>query len=70
MHAECLNPEELIKHNVFIEPPINERDGNVSIEAHFYALSYTDINDLKEEKLMVGPIESIKANCKENYQVV
>jgi predicted ribosome quality control (RQC) complex YloA/Tae2 family protein len=29
-----------------------------------------DINDLKKEKLMVGPIESIKANCKENYQVV
>lgn len=27
-------------------------------------------NDFKEEKLMVAPIQAIKANCKENYQLV
>ena len=40
---------ELMKHNVFIEPPIKAiRDGYTTMEMHFFALSYLDIQKLKE----------------------
>lgn len=40
--------KELMKHNVFIEPEINERNGIISKEMHFFALSYSDIDMLRE----------------------
>jgi hypothetical protein len=40
--------KELMKHSVFIEPPMNERNGIVSMEMHFFALSYSDIHRLYE----------------------
>jgi hypothetical protein len=39
---------ELIKHKIFIEPPMNEINGFVSMEIHFFALSYSDVDKLKE----------------------
>ena len=39
--------KELMKHKVFIEPPINERNGFVSMEMHFFALSYSDLDKLR-----------------------
>ena len=40
--------KELIKHDIFIEPPVNNINGYTSIEMHFFALSYSDINRLRE----------------------
>ena len=51
--------KELMKHNVFIEPPMNERNGIVSMEMHFFALSYSDIHRLYELTEKYPEIESI-----------
>lgn len=51
--------KELMKHNVFIEPPINERNGIVSMEMHFFALSYSDIDKLRELSNKYPDIRSI-----------
>ena len=51
--------KELMKHNVFIEPPMNERNGIVSMEVHFFALSYSDIHRLYELTEKYPEIESI-----------
>lgn len=40
--------KELMKHKVFIEPLMNERNGIVSMEMHFFALSYSDVDRLRE----------------------
>ena len=39
---------ELIKHEVFIEPPLNYRGGFTEIEMVLFALTYRDIEKLKE----------------------
>lgn len=39
---------ELIKHDVFIEPPMTNKNGIKSMEMHFFALSYRDIDRLRE----------------------
>lgn len=54
--------KELMKHNVFIEPPMNERNGIVSMEMHFFALSYSDIDKLRELTEKYPEIKSIIAN--------
>lgn len=41
--------KELMKHNVFIEPPTRTgRNGYTTMEMHFFALSYSDIDRLRE----------------------
>ena len=40
--------KELVKHEVFIEPAMNEGNGYTSMEMHFFALSYNDIDKLRE----------------------
>ena len=54
--------KELIKNNVFIEPPINERNGIVSMEMHFFALSYSDIDKLREITKKYPELRSIIAD--------
>ena len=68
-HNEALKHElrnnvckELMKHNVFIEPPMNERNGIVSMEMHFFALSYSDIDKLRELTEKYPEIKSIIAD--------
>ena len=39
---------ELMKHDVFIEPPIENKDGYVSMEMHFFALSFSDVRKLQD----------------------
>lgn len=51
--------KELMKHSVFIEPPTNERNGVVSMEMHFFALSYSDIDRLRELTEKYPEIKSI-----------
>jgi len=51
--------KELMKHNVYIEPPINERNGVVSMEMHFFALSYSDVDRLRELTDKYPEIKSI-----------
>ena len=38
---------EIIKHDVFIEREMHTREGNTVVEMHFFALSYGDIDRLK-----------------------
>lgn len=55
-HNEALKHElrgnvckELMKHDVFIEPPIRtDRNGYTTMEMHFFALSYSDVDRLRE----------------------
>jgi len=48
-HGLMMNvSKELMKHNVFIEPPIHEQNDTVSMEMHFFALSYDDVSRLEE----------------------
>ena len=54
--------KELMEHKVFIEPPINERNGYVSMEIHFFALSYSDIDKLRELTEKYSEIKSIIAD--------
>lgn len=54
--------KELMKHNVFIEPPIIERNGIVSMEMHLFALSYSDIDKLRELTEKYPEIKSIIAD--------
>lgn len=54
--------KELMKHNVFIEPPINERNGFVSMEMHFFVLSYSDIDRLRELSNKYPELQSILKN--------
>ena len=68
-HNEALKHElrnkvckELMKHNVFIEPPMNERNGIVSMEMHFFALSYSDVDKLRELTEKYPEIKSIIAD--------
>ena len=51
--------KELMKHSVFIEPPMNERNGIISMEMHFFALSYSDIHRLYELTEKYPEIKSI-----------
>ena len=40
---------ELMKHDVFIEPPTRTgRNGYTTMEMHFFALSYSDVDRLRE----------------------
>ena len=54
--------KELMKHKVFIEPPINERNGYVSMEMHFFALSYSDLDKLRALGEKYPEIKSIIAD--------
>ncbi|MGE4412913.1 MAG: hypothetical protein AB7E45_04355 [Candidatus Caldatribacteriota bacterium] len=54
--------KELMKRNVFIESPMNERNGIVSMEIHFFALSYSDIDKLRELTEKYPEIKSIIAD--------
>lgn len=54
--------KELMKHNVFIEPPVNERNGLISMEMHFFALSYSDIDELRRFTKKYPEIGSIIAD--------
>ena len=55
-HNEALKHElrnnvckELMKHEVFIEPPTRTgRNGHTTMEMHFFALSYSDVDELRE----------------------
>ena len=54
-HNEALKQElrnnvcrELMKHDVFIEPTVNNRHGITSMEMHFFALSFDNVRELKE----------------------
>jgi hypothetical protein len=53
---------ELMKHNVFIEPLMNERNGIIYMEMHFFALSYSDIGKLRELSEKYPDIKSIIAD--------
>ena len=68
-HQDALKSElrvslskELMKHKIFIEPPINERNGVVSMEMNFFALSYSDIDRLRELTEKYPEIKSIIAD--------
>lgn len=52
---------ELMKHNVFIEPPMKDRNNNISMEMHFYALSFDDIRKLNEFTEKYPELKSIIA---------
>jgi hypothetical protein len=54
--------KELMKHNVFIEPPMSERNNTVSMEMHFFALSYDDVSRLKELANKYPEIKGIVSN--------
>ena len=55
-HNEALKHElrnnvckELMKHNIFIEPPTRTcRNRHTTMEMHFFALSYSDVDKLRE----------------------
>ena len=69
-HNEALKHElrnnvckELMKHNVFIEPPTRTgRNGYTTMEMHFFALSYSDIDKLRELTEKYPEIKSIIAD--------
>ena len=69
-HNEALKHElrnnvckELMKHNVFIEPPTRiGRNGYTTMEMHFFALSYSDIDKLRKLTEKYPEIKSIIAD--------
>jgi hypothetical protein len=51
--------KELLRHKIFIEPPMYEKDDIVTVETYFFALSYSDIDKLRELSLKYPEIKNI-----------
>lgn len=57
---------ELVKYNIFINPPVFEKNGYVMLEANFFVLSYSDIDKLRELSNKYPEIKSIIYNIINN----